>query len=354
MSQIDTNTGIESSELATGVQDADPQPAAVEPGAGGAAGGQDGQGVVVDGDVIRVPRYSLAKEYEGRWERMAQDAAQFRGIRKEFWVSAIEAFRASGKTPEQCIAWARSPAGQAAQAQAEADPAVQRQASQPGQVGQRKPKYDENFQPIPDPADDPVLKAIAERDKKYQALESKLDKMISDNQAREHTQTARQTQQQYAEAQTKSNTAMEKAIRETLGVDSQPVKRSWLGRPDQEVNRAFRNAQNEIVDAVFEMRKYTGTAAEMTLGGYPLPPTSEEIAFVAGELKGDYQPSQTSDLEAARRVAEQHKNKPRTAPPRGGGGGASRAPKKDFANDEERKEAVMATARPLLEGMRGR
>jgi hypothetical protein len=168
-------------------------------------------------------------------------------------------------------------------------------------------------------------------------MQDQMAKIISDNQAREQTQTARQTQQQYADAQTKSNTAMEKAIRETLGVDAQPVKRSWLGRPDQEVNRAFRNAQNEIVDAVFEVRKYTGTAADMTLGGYPLPPTPEEIAFVAGELKGDYAPSAVSELAAAGRVAAQRKDKPKIAPPRGGGGGPSKAAKEPQSPDEMRE-----------------
>jgi hypothetical protein len=286
-----------------------------------AAGQQDELG-------FRIPKHVIPKEYGADWAAAFRDAKEYKAADAEGFSEIRRQAKARGITPGQLMQYIEQGLQPPPKAAAEAPP--QRPAAGKQQV------YDQFGQPVVlDPNDDPVLKAIAERDKKYTDLESKMNKLIADNEAREQRQTVAQTTQQYNEAKAKSDAAMDRAVREVFGIQSTPVKRNWLGRPDVEVDLPLRRAKNDIFDAVFEMRNQNGTASQMQLGGYPLPPTPEEVAFVASELKGDYQ---TADLEAAGRVADQRKHLPKGAPPRGSGGGPSRKAKPAATLDELREK----------------
>jgi hypothetical protein len=291
-----------------------------------AAGQQDELG-------FRIPKHVIPKEYGADWAAAFRDAKEYKAADAEGFSEIRRQAKARGITPGQLMQYIEQGLQPPAKAPAEAPrqaPGVIRK-NMYGQIDPRG-QFDENGQPLPlDPNDDPVLKEFRTLKERVEAFE----KANAESTAQQKAE--RQQQAAIADYQ-RSEKDIAKAITEVLGIKPSPVKRAWLGQPDQEVDRPFSLAHDEIYSAVVQLRTRLGPSAP---SGYP---TAEEIAYVASELKGDYQ---TADLEAAGRVADQRKHLPKGAPPRGSGGGPSRKaqPAKNIDELGQRWEAELANER---------
>ena len=288
-----------------------------------------------DGPSVSIPRHTIPAELNGNVYGLFKDYKDtYKPMKAEGWTELVSALRAKGMKPwqiQQALEGGQTPSSQTPPPAAEARPLR----------GQQE-VYDKFGQPVVlDPNDDPVLKHLSESDKKTQALEAAFAKLQQDLTASQRQQAQEQYNAAWHSAKAQADSEIRKAAEE-LGIKPDPKPGKWLGEDSEAVDFALDAFESQVERCVWKLRTRTGDDSGM-------PPTKAEIAFVKEALKPYYA---TQDLNAAGRVADRQKHLPKGAVPRGSGGGASRQPKKDFANDDERREAVLNAARPLLEGRR--